>query len=41
VGSRRRVVFVDNYLYTYQETLRQVDAQMDEAIKNMPVGVFE
>jgi len=41
VGSRRRVVFVDNYLYTYQETLRQVDAQMDEAIKNMPVGVFD
>ena len=41
VGSRRRVAFMDDNLYIYQETLRKADEQMDEAIKNMHVRVCE
>jgi len=41
VGSRRRIAFMDDNLYKYQETLRNADERMDEAIKNMRVGVCE
>ena len=40
-GSRRRVAFMEDSLYIYQETLRKADELMDEAIKNMHVKVCE
>jgi hypothetical protein len=41
VGSRRRIAFMDDNLYKYQQTLKKADEQMAEAIKNMHVGVYE
>ncbi|XP_063240231.1 adenylate cyclase type 2-like isoform X2 [Bacillus rossius redtenbacheri] len=40
VSSRRRMAFMDNNLYRYQQTLKVADEQMAEAIRNMPVGVY-
>jgi len=41
VGSRRRIMFVDDTLYKFKETLRKADEQLEEEIKKMPVGVCE
>jgi adenylate cyclase len=41
VGSRRRIMFVDDNLYNYKETLGKADEWMDEAIKKMPVGIYD
>jgi len=34
-------MFVDDNLYNYKETLGKADEWMDEAIKKMPVGIYE
>ncbi|XP_021926488.1 adenylate cyclase type 2 isoform X2 [Zootermopsis nevadensis] len=41
VGSRRRIAFMDDNLYKYQQTLKKADEQMADAIKNMHVGVYD
>ncbi|PSN48742.1 hypothetical protein C0J52_08911 [Blattella germanica] len=41
VGSRRRMVFMDDNLYKYQQTLKKADEQMAEAIKKMQVGIYD
>nr|CAD7267222.1 unnamed protein product [Timema shepardi] len=40
-ASRRRMVFMDDNLQSYQQTLRMADEQMKDAISNMQVGVYE
>ncbi|KAJ8865994.1 hypothetical protein PR048_033518 [Dryococelus australis] len=41
INSRRRMAFMDNNLYRYQQTLKIADEQMAGAIRNMPVGVYQ
>nr|CAD7455611.1 unnamed protein product [Timema tahoe] len=40
-ASRRRMVFMDDNLQSYQQTLRMADEQMKDAISNMQVGVYD
>jgi hypothetical protein len=41
LSSRRRNPFIDDNLLKYQEALKMADERMEEAIKNMRVGVCE